>query len=186
MRVASTGSPEEFQAEAFAARALRPQGLVSPGAATVPAVPDSTGVPLDPDLRRTFEAELGCGLGAVRIHADAGAHRFARDVRARAATVGSRIYFGAGQYAPRSSPGHSLLAHELVHTLQPGARGIVHRSPEDEARLVAVDRLLASTQLAEMDRDRLLQERYELLQAGNRPRGRPRRRPPRRLRPPRR
>ena len=42
----------------------------------------------------------------------------ARAVNALAYTVGSNVVFGAGQYAPASSSGRQLLAHELTHVVQ--------------------------------------------------------------------
>jgi hypothetical protein len=55
----------------------------------------------------------------VRIHDDAQAAESARALHAKAYTVGRDIVFAAGQYAPGSTAGERLLAHELAHTLQP-------------------------------------------------------------------
>jgi Domain of unknown function (DUF4157) len=68
----------------------------------------------------------------VRVHADAGAAESARAVGARAYTVGSDVVFGAGEYAPDTEAGRSLLAHELTHVLQQREhlhRKILQRSP---------------------------------------------------------
>jgi pyrrolidone-carboxylate peptidase len=63
----------------------------------------------------------------VRIHRDRDANESARAINALAYTVGNDIVFGAGQYAPRTSTGQSLLAHELTHTIQQGQnRGLSH------------------------------------------------------------
>jgi hypothetical protein len=43
------------------------------------------------------------------------------ELEARAFTVGSHIYLGRGEYAPESSHGLQLLAHEATHTIQQGA-----------------------------------------------------------------
>jgi hypothetical protein len=57
-------------------------------------------------------------VGRVRIHTDARAAEAADALGARAFTIGSDIYFGAGEYAPGTGPGRKLLAHELAHTVQ--------------------------------------------------------------------
>ena len=71
----------------------------------------------------------------------------ARAVSARAYTVGRDVVFGAGQYAPRTTTGRQLLAHELTHTLQQSAAGTrvdaklevtdVNDAAEKEAEAVA-------------------------------------------------
>lgn len=76
------------------------------------------GQPLDPATRAFMEERFGYDFGQVRIHADAEAASSARDVRARAYTVGREIVFSAGEYQPSSVEGRRLLAHELVHTVQ--------------------------------------------------------------------
>jgi hypothetical protein len=54
----------------------------------------------------------------------------ARSISARAFTLGSDIVFGEGEYAPGSSEGKKLLAHELAHVAQGGA--VVRRQPDDK------------------------------------------------------
>jgi peptidoglycan hydrolase-like protein with peptidoglycan-binding domain len=54
----------------------------------------------------------------VRVHADARAAQSAQAVGALAYTLGRDIVFGSGQYAPHTSEGRKLLAHELAHTIQ--------------------------------------------------------------------
>jgi hypothetical protein len=50
-------------------------------------------------------------------------------VNANAYTVGQDVVFGAGQYAPGSTRGAHLLAHELTHVVQ--QRGAIALSPVD-------------------------------------------------------
>jgi peptidoglycan hydrolase-like protein with peptidoglycan-binding domain len=57
-------------------------------------------------------------FGQVRIHTDARAAESARAVNAKAYTVGRDIVFAGQQYAPETSVGRSLIAHELTHTIQ--------------------------------------------------------------------
>jgi hypothetical protein len=58
------------------------------------------------------------GFSHVRLHTDSAAAESARIVHARAYTVGQDVVFGAGQYAPATSAGQRLLAHELGHVVQ--------------------------------------------------------------------
>jgi hypothetical protein len=89
----------------------------SPGARDVPG---SSGRPLDPAPRATFERGFGRDLSGVRVHTGPGAAASAAAVGARAYTVGSSIVFGRGEPTPDAS-GRRLLAHELTHVLQQGA-----------------------------------------------------------------
>jgi hypothetical protein len=82
-----------------------------------------------------MEPRFGQDFSHVRVHSDAVAERSARDVNARAYTVGSDIVFGAGQSAPGSLEGQRLLAHELTHVVQQsgGAERAIQRQPDDAA-----------------------------------------------------
>lgn len=71
--------------------------------------------------RQLFEACLGHDFSNVRVHTDDRAEKVARRLGARAFTVGQDIVFGAGQYAPETSEGTRLIAHELTHVVQQGA-----------------------------------------------------------------
>ena len=70
------------------------------------------GLPLEGLLRSSMERQLGHDLSRVRLHTGADADASARAVNARAFTVGQDVVFADGAFEP------SLLAHELVHTLQ--------------------------------------------------------------------
>jgi hypothetical protein len=78
----------------------------------------SPGQPLDPSTRAIMEPRFNHDFSRVRIHADARAAESAHAVDARAYTVGRDVVFGSGQYAPRTSSGQRLLAHELTHVVQ--------------------------------------------------------------------
>lgn len=65
----------------------------------------------------------GYDFSQVHIHTDAKAARSAREVNALAYTVGRDIVFGEGQYAPQTTPGRQLLAHELTHVVQQSHTG---------------------------------------------------------------
>jgi hypothetical protein len=99
-----------------------------PAGANLAAVPPivhevlrSSGEPLDTETRAFMEPRFGRDLSQVRIHTDAKAAQSARAVNARAYTVGRDLVFGAAEHAPSTAAGKSLLAHELVHTVQQGA-----------------------------------------------------------------
>jgi Domain of unknown function (DUF4157) len=80
----------------------------------------ATAQPLDAAARAWFEPRFGLDFSGVRIHHDSGADASARAVNALAFTVGRDIVFGDRQYAPHTSSGRLLLAHELVHVVQQG------------------------------------------------------------------
>lgn len=113
--------------------------------AVTPSVPPlvndvlrSAGQPLDAGTRAFMEPRFGHDFGKVRVHTDERAAESARAVDAIAYTVGSSVVFGAGQYAPHTRTGKSLLAHELTHVVQQlsgrSAAGdrITHPSSPDE------------------------------------------------------
>jgi hypothetical protein len=52
------------------------------------------------------------------VHADSLASESARAVNAHAYTVGDKLVFGAGRYAPQTQDGRRLIAHELAHVAQ--------------------------------------------------------------------
>jgi predicted nucleic acid-binding protein len=95
---------------------------------------------LEPSVRREMETRFGDSFGGVRVHTDGAASESARELGAHAYTVGEDIVFGTGHYAPGTSEGRSLLAHELAHVVQqrrPGSAlpGAAH---EQEAQHAAV------------------------------------------------
>jgi Domain of unknown function (DUF4157) len=94
-------------------------GVPAPaGVAAEVARAQGGGEPLAPSVRREMESALRADFGAVRVHADGQADRLNRKVDAAAFTVGHDVFFRAGTYAPESSAGRQLLAHELTHVVQ--------------------------------------------------------------------
>jgi hypothetical protein len=93
----------------------------------------SPGRTLDPATRAFMEPRFGYDFSRIQVHSDAAAQQSARDMNARAYTVGQNIVFGCGQLAPGTHEGQQLLAHELAHTLQQsgGAPVRVARQPMD-------------------------------------------------------
>jgi hypothetical protein len=80
------------------------------------------GQSLDAASRELFESRFGQDFSGVRVHADPRAADSAAAVNALAYTVGNDIVFAAGQYSPGTGAGQELLAHELAHVVQDGAR----------------------------------------------------------------
>lgn len=78
----------------------------------------SQGRPLDTSTRSFMESRFGHDFSGVRVHTDTRAQESARDVNALAYTTGRDIVFNAGQYAPATSEGRKLIAHELAHVAQ--------------------------------------------------------------------
>lgn len=76
------------------------------------------GQTLPDSVRHFFEPRFAHDFNRVRIHTDSRANDMARAVNAQAFTTGLDIVFGAGQYAPGSTAGQWLMAHELVHVVQ--------------------------------------------------------------------
>lgn len=95
-----------------------------------------TGSPLPADVRTRMEARFGADFARVQVHAGPAAADAATQIGARAFTLGQRIAFNAGEYAPRSARGERLLAHELTHVLQQrdaqGGFAQFERNPRDE------------------------------------------------------
>ena len=124
----------------------RPSGRRAvPGAASGPLHIGASGSPLEAEAERLAGAvadgarlptALELDLSQVRVHTDPRAAASAREVGARAYTVGTDIVFAEGQYQPGTRAGRHLLAHELVHASQSrtGPAGTVHRfeAPEHQ------------------------------------------------------
>lgn len=97
-------------------------GAMDAGQASAPSsvgdVLQSSGTPLDRGTRSFFESRFRRDFSNVRIYVGGQAAASARDVAASAYTVGNKIVFNSGQYAPHSQQGRQLLAHELTHVVQ--------------------------------------------------------------------
>lgn len=76
------------------------------------------GRPLDPVLRRRMESRFGVDFSQVRMHANADAAALAERAEANAFTVGESIVFDPVRFAPDTTQGQRLLAHELAHVVQ--------------------------------------------------------------------
>ncbi len=81
-------------------------------------VASAGGHPLGHGTRGFMEQRFAHDFSGVRVHTDANAADSARAVHAHAYTVGDHIVFGQNRYAPGTSGGDRLIAHELTHVVQ--------------------------------------------------------------------
>jgi hypothetical protein len=95
-------------------RAAEPEQLPE----SVEQVLQSTGEPLDEQIRSEMEEQFGRDFGDVRLHSDTRAAASAQAISALAYTAGHHIVFGAGRHKPLTPDGRHLLAHELAHVVQ--------------------------------------------------------------------
>ncbi|MBR5696824.1 MAG: DUF4157 domain-containing protein [Paludibacteraceae bacterium] len=79
-------------------------------------------------LRGMMERGFDRDFSQVRLHTDGEAAGLSSSIHAKAFTHGNDIYFNQGQYAPETSEGQRLVAHELAHVAQGG--GKVGRKPK--------------------------------------------------------
>jgi hypothetical protein len=137
LQLGANGDPAEREADTVANRVAAGMPKVDigrsapsirrrPAAAGASASPTSaveqvlhsSGAPLTPAVRSEMETRIGHDFSAVRVHTDERAQRSAAELNAEAFTVGHDIAFAQGRYAPESSLGRRLLAHELTHVVQ--------------------------------------------------------------------
>ena len=102
----------------LARKAVTDTAVAQSNAAPIGELTPTAGMPLDRTTREFFEARFGRDFSGVRLHTDMRAADTAQALRARAFTVGQHIGFSAGHYAPHTSAGKRLLAHELTHAVQ--------------------------------------------------------------------
>lgn len=110
------------------------------------------GQPLPRSMRNFFEPRFGRDFGQVRIRTDGRAVETAEALNAQAYTLGQDIVFGPGQYAPGTTSGNRLLAHELTHTIQQnsGIRNgvLIQRTLEEDINTL-LERRMPSPNTAE-------------------------------------
>jgi hypothetical protein len=82
------------------------------------ALGEQGGQPLAPEVRGEYEAQFGHDFSNVRVHAENAVSRRLDDAGMRALACGDDIAFGTRAYAPHTSAGGRLLAHELAHVVQ--------------------------------------------------------------------
>ena len=91
---------------------------ISEAPSIVHEVLQSSGQPLDSETRAFMEPRFGHDFSQVRVHKDEKATKSAQTINALAYTVGHNVVFGARQFAPKTTTGKKLIAHELTHLVQ--------------------------------------------------------------------
>lgn len=99
-----------------------PSGLAR-GVELARRVVSRAGDPLPSSVAGSMGRTMGVDLTGTRVHTDALAGESAASLGATAYTVGDHIVFGPGGFAPGTSAGSRLLAHELTHVAQAGGPG---------------------------------------------------------------
>jgi hypothetical protein len=95
-----------------------------------------------------MESRFGYDFSKVRVHTDVEAAAAAKQLNARAFTVGEDIFFGAHAFRPGTVEGNRLLMHELVHTVQ--------RSPGPHLSIQSGLDVSRSGDPAEIEADRIV------------------------------
>jgi hypothetical protein len=76
------------------------------------------GQPLEGAVQEQMSASLGYDFTGVRVHTSPESDDLNRQLSARAFTTGQDIFVRQSDYAPHSSGGRELIAHELSHVVQ--------------------------------------------------------------------
>ncbi len=118
-------------------------------------MPGSSGLPLESDTRSWMESRFRRDFGHVRVHDDSSSGEMAHALNARAFTIGSHLFMGKGQYAPTTTAGRHLLAHELTHVIQKHSKLRIQRQ-------VIPQRLKQSLNLQTLSDEELI-ARYDLI-----------------------
>ncbi|MCU1504310.1 MAG: hypothetical protein JWM12_3664 [Ilumatobacteraceae bacterium] len=90
----------------------------------------SGGRPLDQRIRPRMERAFGADFSSVRVHVGAQSDELSSRVQAKAFTTGADVFVRRQDYAPETTAGQELLAHELAHTLQQGGSRVVRRTAD--------------------------------------------------------
>lgn len=78
-----------------------------------------------------FSSRMGYDFSNVKIHNDKEAAQSAKEVNAKAYTIGNHIVFNEGRFNTESSEGKKLMAHELVHVMQQQGMEQISRKGEE-------------------------------------------------------
>lgn len=121
----------------------------------VPETLRSVGRPIDSAARAELESRTGRDLSHIRVHTDEQSTASARALDARAYTAGSHIVFGQGEYAPNTTEGRRLLAHEAAHALHQTELGAARPgvAPPDSIGERRADEFAASFTSASRERE---------------------------------
>ena len=129
-------APAHSTVSAVPPRIQRFTGQATEGMDTAPASVDrvlaSSGWPLEPALQQDMGQRFGHDFSRVRVHSGAAAEQSARDVNAKAYTVGRNVVFGAGWFAPgrRWQPRNVLPSPPKTSSIRSSSSGTLRRRPQ--------------------------------------------------------
>jgi hypothetical protein len=142
-----------------AARSENAEQQIAPDVESAIERKRGSGSALGDGVRAHMESAFGADFSGVRVHTDGEAGTLNRAVNAVAFTTGKDIFFSPGAYAPGSSAGWELLAHELTHVVQQGGSPLLQGKlvlgkPGDqyEQEAEAVSRQVDNARRAEAER----------------------------------
>ncbi|MCB9676465.1 MAG: DUF4157 domain-containing protein [Alphaproteobacteria bacterium] len=78
----------------------------------------SSGQALPDGVRGRMEKAFGRSFAGVRVHVGGRSAAAAEALNAQAVALGSHIHFGEGHFAPGTTAGDAVIAHELTHVVQ--------------------------------------------------------------------
>jgi hypothetical protein len=110
--------PEKKEDEKLQKKETGHTAGVSPGINNYVHSLNGSGYSLSAEANQFFSEKMGYNFSNVRIHTGKEAAASAREVNAKAYTVGEHVVFNDGQYNMESADGKKLLAHELAHVMQ--------------------------------------------------------------------
>jgi hypothetical protein len=117
-------------------------------------------VPKLADLFRAHYLADGVDFGSIRVHhgdiAGTGGDLACRALGARAFTVGTDIYFAAGEFRPDTRDGLWLLAHEVAHVVQQCAGPTLAPRPGTGSALTVMPAGTAEERAADAAADALI------------------------------
>lgn len=80
----------------------------------------SSGQPLEESIQASMGQAMGADFSGVRVHTSPEADELNHQIGAEAFTTAQDIFFRQNAYAPHSTEGQRLIAHELTHVVQQG------------------------------------------------------------------
>jgi hypothetical protein len=130
-QISKPGDPLEQEADRLAAEMIASPESAETSSSGSSKQSDSK----TPDgIRSEMGRRLGTDLSDVKINDGSAANSAADKLGARAFTSGSSIGFGKGEYAPGTTEGRRLIAHELAHAGQQkqgrSPQGVVQRDED--------------------------------------------------------
>lgn len=143
LRPPQVSPPERARAAAPPAASEHVSNMLMMHRGRLPEAAHGGGEPLPGSLRCAAEASLDTPLSSVRLHRDGQSAVLARDMGAKAATIGSHIFLDPQRAPLHTEAGRRTLGHELVHVAQSPAAGVGlskrHDAAEAEAHRRAGD-----------------------------------------------